>query len=103
MAHDPSMSGRLRVSAHVGAGIVRVVVEKLPKGGGALPAWDSVLRQLRSRLEAEGGSLTISSGPGDLIRTVGAWGEMGGEREVMLGLKSQFDPKGILAPGRLGL
>ena len=103
MAHDPAMSARLRVSAHVGAGIVRVVVEELPKGGGTLSAWASALRQLRSRLELAGGSLTISSGPGDLIKTVGAWGEIGEEREIMRGLKRQFDPEGILAPGRLGL
>ncbi|MFH1763145.1 MAG: FAD-binding oxidoreductase [Gemmatimonadota bacterium] len=94
---------QLRLSAHVGAGVLRVAVSGLPSGEGDLAAWASSLRGLRERLEGKGGSLTLSSGPGSLVREVGAWGVSGGERELSAGLKAQFDPKGILAPGRLGL
>lgn len=34
---------------------------------------------------------------------VGAWGPGGTDRKIMMGLKEQLDPRGILAPGRLGL
>ena len=98
-----SPGAQLRLSAHVGAGVLRVAVSKLPKEESSLDSWVSSFRSLRARLEEKGGSLTLSSGPGFLVREMGAWGAVGGEKELMAGLKSQFDPKGILAPGRLGL
>ncbi len=98
-----SSSAQLRLSAHVGAGVRRVAVWKLPEGENRWAPWVSSLRSLRARLEERGGSLTLSSGPGFLVREMGAWGAVGGEKEILAGLKAQFDPKGILAPGRLGL
>jgi glycolate oxidase FAD binding subunit len=94
---------QLRLSAHVGAGVLRVAVSGLPEREYDLGAWASSLRSLRARLEEKGGSLTLSSGPGPLVREVGAWGGTGMETRLLMGLKAQFDPKGILAPGRLGL
>jgi len=94
---------RLSLSAHVGTGILRVAVSGLPEGEGALGPWITSLQGLRDRLEEKGGSLTLDSGPASLVREVGAWGGLGGEKELMVGLKAQLDPKGILAPGRLGL
>lgn len=92
---------RMRVSSHVGAGIVRVAVAGIPKDGGGLGEWIETLRGLRGRMEEMGGSLTLSKGPAALVLEVGTWG--GGEDDValMVGLKQQFDPRGILAPGRL--
>jgi FAD/FMN-containing dehydrogenase len=98
-----AVGSRLRASAHVGVGILRVAVSGLPKGEGDLVAWTSRLQSLRGRLEEKGGSLTLSLGPSSLMRTVGPWGAPGDEKGLMAGLKAEFDPKGILAPGRLGL
>ena len=94
---------QLRLSAHVGAGVLRVAVSGLPEGEDDLDTWASGLQTLRGRLEESGGSLTLSSGPSSLVRKVGVWGASGEEKEIMAGLKAQFDPGGILAPGRLGL
>jgi len=93
----------LRFSAHVGAGVLRVAVPGLPEGEDALGPWISSLQRLRGRLEEWGGSLTLSSGPSSLMMKVGSWGALDGEKGLMAGLKTQLDPKGILAPGRLGL
>ncbi len=101
-ASSPPGAG-MRLSAHVGAGVLRVAVPKLPEGDGGLDPWVSSLRSLRARLEERGGSLTLSSGPSALLREVGAWGAAGEEKALMAGLKAEFDPQGILAPGRLGL
>ena len=101
-ASSPPGAG-MRLSAHVGAGVLRVAVSKLPEGEGGLDPWVSSLRSLRARLEERGGSLTLSSGPSALLREVGAWGAAGEEKALMAGLKAEFDPQGILAPGRLGL
>jgi glycolate oxidase FAD binding subunit len=93
----------IRVSANVGAGVLRVAAFGQQGAIGSLSSWIASLADLRERLELAGGSLTISCGPADLMRDVGAWGTKGGEWEIMSGLKAEFDPNGILAPGRLGL
>jgi glycolate oxidase FAD binding subunit len=94
---------RVALSAHVGAGVVRLGVSDLPEAASALDPWVATLRHLRERVEGKGGSLTLSSGPAFLMREVGPWGVSDGGRDLMAGLKAQFDPAGILAPGRLGL
>jgi FAD/FMN-containing dehydrogenase len=91
------------LSAHVGAGILRVAVSGLSIEGTALDPWVKALQTLRTRLEERGGTLTLSVGPDRLMTEVGAWGSAGREKRLMEGLKAQFDPEGILAPGRLAL
>jgi FAD/FMN-containing dehydrogenase len=61
------------------------------------------LAGLRERLEEEGGSLTVSRGPVEVMEGVGPWGTPGPELSLMRGLKAEFDPSGILAPGRFGV
>lgn len=94
---------RLRLAAHMGAGVLRLAVTGLPGTERELGAWVTGLLDLRGRLEERGGSLTISTGPDSLVRAVGAWGAAGSEMGLMAGLKTEFDPNGVLAPGRLGL
>lgn len=97
-----SQSG-IRLSADVGAGVLRLAAFGEQGAIGSLASWISALTDLRERLEVAGGSLTISCGPAELLRDVGAWGAKGGAWEIMSGLKAEFDPAGILAPGRFGL
>ncbi len=91
------------LASHVGSGILRVAVSELPEDEGSLVEWVSCLRRIRNRLEARGGGLILSSGPDSLMRETGPWGSDAASELLMGGLKSQFDPAGILAPGRLGL
>ncbi|MBT8395691.1 MAG: FAD-binding oxidoreductase [Gemmatimonadetes bacterium] len=93
----------MALSAHVGAGVVRLRVSKLPAREEALEPWITALRDLRGRMEDQGGSLVLSSGPPGLMREVGPWGTPGPERHLLEGLKAEFDPAGILASGRLNL
>jgi glycolate oxidase FAD binding subunit len=92
---------QVRVSAHVGAGIVRVAVTGIPTEDGGLEGWIEAVRRLRRVMEGMEGSLTVSSGPAPLVREVGRWGERGSEEVLVRGLKRLFDPQGILVPGRL--
>jgi len=96
-------AGDVHVSAHVGAGVLRVAVSNLASEETATEPWISALAALRTRLEERGGTLTVSSGPPALLKALGAWGTPGGEERLMRGLKAEFDPEGVLAPGRLGL
>jgi glycolate oxidase FAD binding subunit len=94
---------RFNLSAHVGAGVLRVSVSGLPQGAGDPGPWISTLRGIRDRLEESGGSLILCRAPDPVLADVGVWGSATGEEKLMAGLKAQFDPHQILAPGRLGL
>jgi glycolate oxidase FAD binding subunit len=88
----------VRLSGHVGAGILRVAVASVP--GEGVEAWVRALTELRGRLEGKGGSLRVSHGPLSLVEEVGPWGAQGAEAPLVRGLKEELDPEGILAPGR---
>ena len=58
-------------------------------------------RPLREALEAEGGSLIIERAPVGLKSECEAWGSIDTEiLNVMTRIKSEFDPGGVLSPGR---
>lgn len=69
-----------------------------PKGG-----HDNSTRldELRRRAAARGGSAVVLSAPPDLETRIDAWGELGSSLSVMRAVKAQFDPNGILNPGRV--
>jgi len=90
----------VRTSTGVGAGVLRVAVSGAPTRGTEVENWAVALVGLRDRLEGGGGSLTLSTAPESLMEKVGAWGSVGGESALMRGIKEQFDPRGVLAPGR---
>jgi glycolate oxidase FAD binding subunit len=47
-----------------------------------------------------GGSAIIERCPVELKSELDVWGEAGDSIEIMRRLKQQYDPKGILSPGR---
>ena len=99
--------GEGRLSAHAGAGVVRLALgrvseEEGERRGGETGRWAGVLGSLRQELEEEGGSLVLSSGPRALVREVGPWGARPGEGRLLAELKRTFDPEGVLAPGLPG-
>lgn len=82
--------------AQVGLGIVHLCVlqETLSPG---LASWVARLRQAAFGL---GGALLIEHCPVALKNSVDVWGARGDDLEVMRGMKSVWDPKGVLSPGR---
>lgn len=54
----------------------------------------------RRDAEAAGGSLVLLSAPPDIRAAIGTWGTAPAGVELMRRLKDQFDPDGVLAPGR---
>jgi glycolate dehydrogenase FAD-binding subunit len=59
-----------------------------------------VLQSLRTGLERRGGSLSILSCPPEVKSQMDVWGSAGDALPLMRGIKAQFDPKGVLNPGR---
>jgi glycolate oxidase FAD binding subunit len=93
---------RLGLSAAVvgeaGNGVLRAAVE------GRVSAQDwakEIVAPLREGLSAEAGSFVVERAPVDLKRAADVWGPIPESAlAVMRGLKAEFDPRGILNPGR---
>jgi len=91
---------------------LRKIVEKLPEHdrwwaspGVGMAHWAvhsdaKSVRDMRSRVEAAGGTLVMLAAPADFMREVGAWGTPPATLEVMRRIKKAFDPDGVLNPGR---
>ena len=89
---DPGCS----IHAHAGDGIVRVRLSMEPKDAAA-----AIQRRLRPAAAAQGGSAVVVSAPQDgCFDQRMIWGPAVDGANVMQAIKDQFDPKGILNPGR---
>jgi glycolate oxidase FAD binding subunit len=55
---------------------------------------------LRAEIPRGCGSVVVISSPASLKERVGAWGDAGNAVRLMQAVKAQFDPRGILSPGR---
>ena len=85
-----------------GGGVLRAAL-RAPEGDG-LPAatWlAGAVSGLRAALAPEGGSLVVERAPRAVKDTVDVWGPVAPDAlAIMRRLKSEFDPQGILNPGR---
>ena len=84
----------LAAAGRAGLGVVDLRLE------GPLDAQAQIVSELRPRLPVGRGSAVIRRGAPDLRRRVGAWGTIGDALPVMRAIKRQFDPAGVLNPGR---
>jgi glycolate oxidase FAD binding subunit len=55
---------------------------------------------LRSQLESNAGALVILKCPSELKKGIDVWGSAGDALPLMRSVKAQFDPLGVLNPGR---
>lgn len=81
------------VAQAVGVGLLRVEA-------GETEVLADLLRALRAGLEKRGGSLSIVSCPLQMKSKVDMWGSAGNALALMRSIKAQFDPAGMLNPGR---
>jgi len=86
------------ITAHAGSGIIRVGY--VLGGGAALEAVRDALERLRAQAEAAEGSLVLEAAPPALKRALDAWGKPRDGLSVMRRLKTEFDPRGLMSPGR---
>jgi len=87
---------QLRLAAQaVGVGLLRL------EGDGAAPdVFLSAIAELRQSLEVRGGSLVVLRCPLEVKSKLDVWGSSGDALPVMKSIKAQFDPAGVLNPGR---
>jgi len=83
------------VAQAVGVGCLRL------EGDGAAPdVFPSAIMELRQDLESHGGSLVVLRCPLVVKSKLDVWGSPGDALPVMKSVKAQFDPAGVLNPGR---
>src|SRR4030095_6265085 len=85
-----------------GSGVIRAALHR--SGGDGMPSgtWlAGTVAGLRAALAPEGGSLVVERAPRAVKETLDVWGPVAPEvLDVMRRLKHEFDPAGILNPGR---
>lgn len=93
-----AQGGGLRAVAfsQAGVGIVRVcLLQEKPAAG-----IDDLVTRLRQAARDLDGSLVVEQAPLELKQRLDVWGTPGDDFEAMRQLKSAWDPKGVLSPGR---
>jgi glycolate oxidase FAD binding subunit len=99
--HDELTSAPYRLAVDAQRGSLRLVIPRVRVDPPWAERWATRILELRGNAEFRDGSLTIAKGPPAVIDGCGAWGKLGGSARLMAGLKAQFDPGGVLSPGRL--
>jgi glycolate oxidase FAD binding subunit len=80
------------VAQSVGVGLLRL--------DGAADGLLPIIRELRQLAAVRHGSVVVLHASGELRSQLDPWGEVGTALGTMRRMKQQFDPKGILNPGR---
>ncbi len=88
--------------SHAGSGIVYIYfgLEAVPTGVDRMSIFSYIIREIRNLSLQFEGSLVIEAAPTELKKKVDVWGPVGDSLKIMKLLKEQFDPHGILNPGR---
>jgi glycolate oxidase FAD binding subunit len=92
------MGRSMAAMAEAGSGII---LAALGADTDAARFRDDVLVPLRAGLVPEGGSLVVERAPAAAKAVIDPWGAVSPEAlEIMRRLKAEFDPRGVLNPGR---
>jgi glycolate oxidase FAD binding subunit len=83
-----------RVSGHAAMTIPLVALR------GADEAVAAATAELRSRVAQGGGALVVLQAPPEVKEAVDVWGPAGDTMPIMRRIKEQFDPTGMMNPGR---
>jgi glycolate oxidase FAD binding subunit len=81
-------------SARAGNGVLIISLD------GDTPNLLQATRSLREQVSSLNGNMVIQHAPRSIKSEIDVWGEIGSSLKLMKRLKSQFDPNGIMNPGR---
>jgi glycolate dehydrogenase FAD-binding subunit len=83
------------VRAHAAVGVLRAALH-----GGGTAAQAAFVADLRDRLALGGAAVVVQEAAPEVKRAVDVWGPAGDAIGLMRRVKRQFDPSGVLSPGR---
>ncbi len=94
------ISGRmsLEMVCHVGYGTA--LVDWYPAGDLSPGEAEAVVVRTREAVHALGGRVVVERCPLEVKHNLDVWDEIGEPLQIMRRMKQQYDPKGILNPGR---
>ncbi|HEX6677263.1 MAG TPA: FAD-binding oxidoreductase [Actinomycetes bacterium] len=84
-----------QVGGHAAVGVLRAALR-----GGDPAAQAAFVADLRGRLALGGAGLVVQESASQVKRAVDVWGPAGDALGLMRRVKQQFDPAGVLSPGR---
>ena len=84
-----------QVSGHAAVGVLRAALR-----GGDAAAYAALVADLRGRLALGGAAVVVQEAAPEVKRAVDVWGPAGDALGLMRRVKRQFDPGGVLSPGR---
>ena len=93
------LNAELRLKAHAGSGVIRGYLA-FEESGSATSRFVQQLQNLRTELKASRGTLIVESAPASLKAGIDVWGYDFKDRALMQPIRQQYDPRGILNPGR---
>ena len=92
--HETLGDGDWDAIGRAGLGVLLVRI------GGDVARQTRVVNALRARIPPERGSVVVVRASDDVKRAVDVWGPAGDALPVMRAIKHEFDPNGLLNPGR---
>ncbi len=90
----------LRIVAEAGTGVVRFSLELSEEHESDASGPAMLVETLRTFARGARGSLVVLQAPPSVKPALDIWGSIGDALKVMRDLKTSFDPRGILNPGR---
>jgi len=93
------LNAELRLKAHAGSGVIRAYLS-YEESASAAARFSQQLENLRAALKPSRGTVIVESAPASLKAGIDVWGYDFKDKALMQQIRQQFDPRGILNPGR---
>jgi glycolate oxidase FAD binding subunit len=93
------LNAELRLKAHAGSGVIRGYLA-FEESASTTTQFVRQLQNLRAELKPSRGTVIVESAPASLKAGIVVWGYDFKDRALMQQIRQQYDPRGILNPGR---
>jgi FAD/FMN-containing dehydrogenase len=98
-AFRKTLNAELRLKAHAGSGVIRAYLS-FEESDSAARQFSQQLDDLRLALKPSRGTVIVESAPVSLKAGIDIWGYDFKDKALMRQIRKQYDPRGILNPGR---
>jgi glycolate dehydrogenase FAD-binding subunit len=93
------LNTELRLKAHAGSGVIRAYLA-FEESATAPSQFVQQVQNLRAELKSSRGTVIVESAPASLKAGIDVWGYEFKDKALMQQIRQEYDPRGILNPGR---